>query len=315
MKITVLMTTYNRCEELQKTLEAMCRVDRTDLDVEIVVIDNNSSDSTPEVVKSFQGQLPLRYLFESRQGKNCALNKALREVELGDWVVFTDDDVEPAENWLQEYRSVAERWPDQRMIGGKILNIWPYDEDRVPGWAKLLADSGWGLPIHDHGEEEKLFPEGTYPGGANYAVHKEVLVGKEFPERFGPTTKNRIMGSETSFIRILYSEGIRAVYAPSIVVGHRLEPELLELKNIKKRIRRAGKTGPHLFGIQPKEFYENHRYLWFLRRYLGVLKYAMAYLASTFRPSRAQRIVSRLAAIRGMAYNLESLKVARENKP
>jgi len=64
--VTVLIATYNRAEILRETLEAMCRVERDKLAIEFVVIDNNSTDHTKEVVESFAERLPIRYLFEPR---------------------------------------------------------------------------------------------------------------------------------------------------------------------------------------------------------------------------------------------------------
>ena len=88
--ITVLIATYNRAAVLSRTLEALTSVERTGIDCSIVIIDNNSTDNTTEVVKDYGEQLPLSLLKEPRQGKNCALNKALRECALKDIVVFTD---------------------------------------------------------------------------------------------------------------------------------------------------------------------------------------------------------------------------------
>ena len=93
--ITVLIPTYNRAKVLGETLEALTRVDRDGIDCSIVVIDNNSNDNTREIAAEYAAKLPLSYLKEVRPGKNCALNKALRECELKDIVVFTDDDVTP----------------------------------------------------------------------------------------------------------------------------------------------------------------------------------------------------------------------------
>src|SRR5437763_6446241 len=131
--ITVLIPTYNRAKVLGETLEALTRVDRAGLDCSIVVIDNNSTDATAEVVKEYAAKLPLSYLKEVRPGKNCALNKALRECELKDIVVFTDDDVTPTQNWLQEIASSAKKRPEVAVFGGKVEVTWP--DDKQPEWA------------------------------------------------------------------------------------------------------------------------------------------------------------------------------------
>src|SRR5689334_20491300 len=110
--ITVLIPTYNRREVLRKTLEALIQVDRDELDYSIVIIDNNSSDNTGEMVRSFGGGLPLVLLEEPRPGKNCALNKALREIPLKETVVFIDDDISPAKDWFRQVVASTARRPD-----------------------------------------------------------------------------------------------------------------------------------------------------------------------------------------------------------
>src|SRR5687768_2828620 len=95
LNISILIATHNRAKILRRTMKAMEALVRAGVSVEWVIVDNNSSDETRLVVESFRERLPLRYLFEPRPGKNYALNKALSEVELGDVVVFTDDDVTP----------------------------------------------------------------------------------------------------------------------------------------------------------------------------------------------------------------------------
>ena len=84
LDISVLIATYNRAEILRQTLQSMTKLNRDGLSVEFVVVDNNSTDHTKEVIKSFTDRLPIRYLFEPRPGKNCALNKALNEVSFGE---------------------------------------------------------------------------------------------------------------------------------------------------------------------------------------------------------------------------------------
>src|SRR5438552_13767885 len=109
--ITVLIATFNRAAVLSGTLQALTRVERTGIDCSIVIIDNNSSDNTAEVVKEFETRLPISYLREPSPGKSCALNKALRECALKEIVVFRDDDVTPARNWFREIVSSVKKWP------------------------------------------------------------------------------------------------------------------------------------------------------------------------------------------------------------
>ena len=125
--ISVLIPTYNRADILNETLQNMERLDKNGLSVEFVVIDNNSSDHTKSVVDSFKDSLGPRYIFEQRPGKNCALNKALNNVEMGEIIAFTDDDVSPSHDWLRVVWAVCKRWPDYYVFGGDMFGASEFE--------------------------------------------------------------------------------------------------------------------------------------------------------------------------------------------
>jgi glycosyltransferase involved in cell wall biosynthesis len=51
--LTVVIPTFNRAAVLRETLEAMCRVRTGNLSVSFVVVDNASTDHTPQVLREF----------------------------------------------------------------------------------------------------------------------------------------------------------------------------------------------------------------------------------------------------------------------
>jgi len=319
LDISVLITTYNRAEILRRTLENMATLERDGLSVEFVVVDNNSSDHTKEVIESFADRLPIQYLFEFRPGKNCALNKALREVEFGRLIVFTDDDVEPKKDWLKTIIDLSNCWPDYSVFGGKIYTIWPVKFFDLPSWLQKIVDSGNLLSVYrhfllDYGDSEKQFPHNRFPAGANFWVRREILMnGRRFEELFGPRPKSPIMGSETSFARKLSKDGYKILYSPHAVVGHYIQPDMLEVSSVRKRVYRAGRTSPYLWGLKPKALYEKHQILWWLYRVLALIKNIFVYIIAMLSYSRDKRIIRSLKALRGIAYNIESLKIAYKN--
>src|SRR3990167_5510795 len=101
-KISVVVPTYNRCESLIKALQSIA--DQTGIDkadYEIIVVDNNSTDKTKEIVEGFKRAFPgnLIYLFEQRKGKTFALNKGIESTR-GEIIAMTDDDCVADRNWL-----------------------------------------------------------------------------------------------------------------------------------------------------------------------------------------------------------------------
>ena len=246
---------------LRRTLDALTRVERTGIDCHFVIIDNNSTDHTAEVVKEYGTRLPLSYLREPRPGKNCALNKALRDCVLKDIVVFTDDDVTPARNWLQEIVSSTRKWPGIAAFGGKIDVLWPDNEQ--PEWVTSDWIKALGFSHHRYAEGEAFYKPPACPFGPNFWVRK--LVFQKVPffnETIGPRPTNRIMGSETSFLRELQRRGFQMLHYPGAEVQHRVDRKECEVAALRRRGYRFGRGQVLLNGWHRRNLYSKNKTLW-----------------------------------------------------
>ena len=312
LDISVLIPTYNRKDILNKTLQSMTQLDCDGLKVEIVIVDNNSCDETKEVIASFTGKLPIRYLFEAKAGKSCALNRVLNEVRLGKIIVFTDDDIVPDKSWLRAIVAVSDRWPDYSVFGGKIDLIWP--EGEVAGWAKSKAVQFWAFGHHDQGDSDTVYPERKYPGGANFWVRRKAFCqGIRFDEFAGPRPANfKVMGAETSLLHKLVLNGYEIMYSPDAVVGHYVQKQLLSERNIKKRAFRWGRQMPHR-GICHRIFFEKHPLIWRFLRVISLVRHAIKYAVAKTSFSHDMQVVRSLDSMTRMGYEFESLKISYEN--
>jgi glycosyltransferase involved in cell wall biosynthesis len=119
---SILICTYNRAPLLREALNSIASMTTPHgCDVEIVVVDNNSSDATAQVIADVAGRSPYRIvgLHERAQGKSFALNTGLAAAR-GDIIALTDDDVWPDREWLT--RIVARfRERDVSFVCGKVL--------------------------------------------------------------------------------------------------------------------------------------------------------------------------------------------------
>lgn len=86
-RISFLVPTYNRAGYLGEALAAI--VSQTQPEDEVLVIDDGSSDSTPEVVATFAPRV--RYVRQDNAGKSAALNRGLAQTD-GTFVWICDDD-------------------------------------------------------------------------------------------------------------------------------------------------------------------------------------------------------------------------------
>jgi glucosyl-dolichyl phosphate glucuronosyltransferase len=155
--ISVVITTYNRCAMLPAAIESMLRQDAPDVNYEIIIVDNNSTDDTRQVVESFitRGHRNVRYIFEANQGPSHGRNAGIANAK-GRIIAFTDDDVRPAMDWLSNIKRAFDSNPDVECVGGKILPEWPTDP---PAW---LTGDHWGpLAIADYGNSTILSAPNT----------------------------------------------------------------------------------------------------------------------------------------------------------
>ena len=94
--------------------------------------------------------VPLRYLFESRQGRSSALNAGIAQ-SAGTVIAFTDDDVLLDPGWLDAAcDELSGSDPSIGYVGGPVRPIW---EAPPPTWLELTRGDLWGtIAIQDHGD-------------------------------------------------------------------------------------------------------------------------------------------------------------------
>jgi len=112
MRITVAICTFNRAKLLARTLSCVEGVAVPDgIELQLVVVDNNSTDETDSVLSSFESRLPLLRLFEPKQGHTNARNTAIEHAR-GELILWTDDDVLVGREWIAEYARAAQSQPE-----------------------------------------------------------------------------------------------------------------------------------------------------------------------------------------------------------
>lgn len=224
--ITIAICTYNSAESLANTLKSLCELQCSrHLDYEILVVDNNSNDGTPEVTEQYAEMMEGRlcYVFEGQQGLSYARNRALRESK-GEIVSFIDDDVKVDPGWLQAVSTAFIKY-SAAVVGGRTHLIYPAPR---PVW--LSTNIEFFLSRLDYGDdpivniEKDLF-------GINISVLRQVALNiGGFDVKLGRRGKSLASGEETDFlIRIRKSGGI-IVYEPRAIVGH-----IVSAKRLSKR--------------------------------------------------------------------------------
>lgn len=310
--MSIVFSTFNRSAYLGQTLEAMCQVHQDGIRAEYVVVDNNSTDDTADVIESYMERLPIVRYFEARPGKNCALNSALKQAELGDIIVFTDDDVLPCREWLQKIKSACECSPEYDVFGGKIELIWP-DGVQIPAWAREnKAIRGIGFAEHDLGPSSRPYPSESVPSGPIYWIRSRVLMnGGAFDESMGPQPGQVfLMGDETEFLLRLYAAGAKSLYVPEVCVGHHVQPELLRKNRMLRRAIRYGRSTPRTRGLPDLDQLATTPWRWRMRRIAAIGWYLAKLVTAQFCLDETLRMKRGVEAMVMYGYHRQSLSMS-----
>jgi glycosyltransferase involved in cell wall biosynthesis len=166
--------------------------------MEIVCVDNNSTDNTPAILREFHGAV--KTIGEPRLGAAAARNAGLR-IARGQWILFTDSDCVVHTDWCAKLLECLQR-TGAAAAGGNILAL--------PG-ANTIAK--FGELIHDHRQSiEVNRPQSLIT--MNMATRLDLLLRMDgFDERW-----LRSQDSELSFR--MASCGYEFAYEPNAIVYH-----------------------------------------------------------------------------------------------
>lgn len=231
MKISVIIPTFNRCDELRRTLQDLGRIN-TEYSWELMVVDNNSTDSTKSVVDEAAREFPapVRYIFESEQGRCAALNAGTAAAR-GDILIYTDDDLRFDAHWLTAAVRGLEHFACD-YVGGKILPLWPGVR---PVWLSTeSARQRAVIAIADYGSEPLAF--GSNPAlGCNLAVRREAAarVGP-WDNRVGRKGRSLLGQEQREWCIRARRAGLRGYYLPDMVVFHVVPAERLNKRYFRR---------------------------------------------------------------------------------
>ncbi|MDQ2871800.1 MAG: glycosyltransferase family 2 protein, partial [Candidatus Eremiobacteraeota bacterium] len=128
--LSVIIATKDRAAYLDRALESFSKqIDAPPF--EVVIVDNGSTDATPQVVDRAKRQYPFEvtYVFEERPNRAAARNRGIA-VALGGLVVFCDDDVYAPPAFLAGH--AAAHTTSNIVANGPILNVSSYHERPKP---------------------------------------------------------------------------------------------------------------------------------------------------------------------------------------
>ena len=206
-----MVVTWNRKELLRACLASLARQEGVDL--EIIVVDNGSSDGSADMAEREFGAQVIRNL-ENRGF--CAANNQGIALARGEFIALLNNDAEAEPGWLAELHRACASRPLVGMAASKVL-VWE-DPSRIDKAGHLMfpdgQNRGRGSGAPDGGqfdrEEEVLWPDGCA------AMYRRPMLDQigGFDEDFFAYGDDAELGLRARIA------GWLCVYAPRAVVRH-----------------------------------------------------------------------------------------------
>lgn len=167
--VSVIIPTYNRAHYLGEAIESILNQDIQDCRIEIIVVDDGSTDNTKEILRKFIHSI--RYIYQDNAGAGSARNRGIDEAT-GEWISFLDSD----DRWLPgkltlQFR-VLDEFPGYNAIHSEFLI---FDETGI------LTNTGLKHWLSDPSIWEKVVWDKIYSKryeSADYNIHS---VNGSFP--------------------------------------------------------------------------------------------------------------------------------------
>jgi glycosyltransferase involved in cell wall biosynthesis len=256
--VSIVVCTRNRADKLRAALEAIRELEvPADGDYEVIVVDNGSTDATPEVcaslAPSFGGRL--RRVFLATPGLSRAGNAGF-EASRGSIIAFLDDDLLPGRDWLVEVCREFAADPDLGAISGRVELFNPAD---LPMAIRRQTER---IAFDRFGHAFTLFI------GCNLAVRRSVIdrIGLFDPD-LGTGTRFGSAGDSDFFYRA-WRAGEKLVFVPTVFVLHdhsRRTPEAKLKVSRDYVVGRGALYAKHVLGgdrLVMKEMYWELRGAW-----------------------------------------------------
>jgi len=202
--VSVIIPVHNRPEEIDSCLQALSELDYPSKKLEILVVDDASSDHTPEVVSGFP--VTLIRLPENRQAPFCRNLGARRAC--GEILAFIDSDCLASPSWLKELvpvfndRSVA-------AVGGKVNSY--YDRKGLDRYEQVMSSLNRGVWPRRSSEQDPFF----YVPSCNLLVRRNVFLS------VGGFQEELVVGEDVDLCWRLQDQGHPVEYRPVGIVYHR----------------------------------------------------------------------------------------------
>jgi len=241
MDITVAIPTYNGATRLPEVFAQLQKqVGTEDIEWEILVVDNNSADNTPEVIAHYQRILPqMRSCLEPKQGAGFARHRAFWEAR-GELVAFLDDDTIPDRTWVKAVMEFAHIHPHTGAYGSQVHA--DYAVPPPPNFSRIAPF----LAITERGSRPLLYAKNNklLPPSAGLVVRSRIwkqYVPKEMILS-GRIEGNMLTSEDLEMLSYIQASPWEIWYNPAMEITHKIPASRLQRNYLIPFLRGIGRS-------------------------------------------------------------------------
>jgi len=213
MKCSLIIPAYNAEKTISICLESALKQSAPSKSYEIIVVDDGSTDRTPEIVKKF----PVKLIKQKNQGPAVAINNGAKEAS-GEIVIFTDSDCELHAEFIKNILSPFEDDPEIVGVQGS------YKTRQKEFMAKFVQ-----VEIETRYMRMTRNPIIDFIGTYAAAYKRDIFIRNGCFDTGFPLAS----GEDTEFSYKLHEQGYKLVFRPIAFVFHLHPTKLIEYLKIK----------------------------------------------------------------------------------
>lgn len=215
--VSVVVPVYNDGERLRRATRSI--VDQTRSDWELIIVDDGSDDSTPEIAEELAASDARITLIRAEHGGHAvARNRGMAEAR-GEWIAVQDSDDYSEPERLERQLAYAAEHPNVGALGS---------------YGYRVSANGRRLAVYDLGPQSiEEFREMRGRGEAFGLIHSSLFMRRELAERAGGYPTDYPMGADHSFINVRLGALTDIVVLRERLVNIEIRPGSISRSQIK----------------------------------------------------------------------------------
>jgi glycosyltransferase involved in cell wall biosynthesis len=225
LSISVIVATLNRSHRISELIKHFdTRLDIPQgLNLEVIIIDNNSTDDTKALVTeklSKKRGYTLRYALEKKAGVSAARNLGAN-IALSEWFMFLDDDALPS---IDFFEKLNKEYKNNYSVSAFCFRVVSHYK-HIPDW--YPNDEPYKLPLlgmYNLGKPSRLISENDpIPIGSGAMIRKDLFFRYGFFDEKFSYNRNKfilVQGEDTLLFSNIMSSGESFYYIDDCIIDH-----------------------------------------------------------------------------------------------